>query len=72
MQEKNELVQQLKKTLSESDEVHEDKLKQVKNEFNHKMATLEKQLEEFKQVISQAKMFYLLQNKKGKIVTTNY
>ena len=51
MQEKNELVQQLKKTLSESDEDHEEKLKQAKDEFNHKMATLEQQLEEFKQVI---------------------
>ena len=72
LQEKNELVQQLKKTLSESDEVHEDKLKQAKDEFNHRMATLEQQLEEFKQVISQAKIFYLLQNKKEKIVTANY
>ena len=57
LQEKNELVQQLKNTLSESDENHEEKLKQAKDEFNHKMATLEQQLEEFKQVIPKPKFF---------------
>ena len=50
IQEKNKLIEQLKKSLSVADETHKEKLMQAKEEFSQKMITLQNQLKEFKQV----------------------
>lgn len=50
MQERKELIEELKKKISDAEVMQEEELKQAKEEFNQKMVTVEKQLEEFKQV----------------------